>query len=135
MAYEVFSDAWAEQWAAEIRTSEAYRQAAAKWEGTVCLEAADGEKATAAVFVDLWHGECRAARAATPEDLETTDYALRAGLDTWRKVLDGGLEPLLGLMTGKIKLRRGNLAGLTPYIEASKQMVAAAARVETIFPD
>lgn len=134
MAFEVFTDAWAEQWAVQIRGSESYRRAAATWEGTISLEAANGEVTLAAVFVDLWRGDCRAARAATPEDLETADYALRAELEIWRRVLDGELEPLLGLMTGKLKLRRGNIAGLTPYMLASREMVAAAARVETVFP-
>ncbi|MEM1181354.1 MAG: SCP2 sterol-binding domain-containing protein [Acidobacteriota bacterium] len=136
MAYLVFSDAWADQWADEIRKSEAYRKASETWEGSISLEVAgDGDSTPAAVFVDLWRGECRAARAATPEDLEAADYALRASLETWQRVLDGALEPILGLMSGKLKLRKGSLAALTPYMQASKELVAAAARVDSTFPD
>lgn len=132
MAYEVFTNAWAEAWADQLRASEAYRTAARNWQGSICLEAVGD--APSAVFVDLQNGDCHAARAASTEDLESADYVLSTGLDTWRSVLDGELDPLFGLMTGKLRLRRGHIAGLMPYVQASKEMVAAAGRVDTIFP-
>ncbi len=140
MSHEVFTDSWAQAWAHEIAASEAYRKAAASWKGTMTLElgsafASAGVEAQRAVFVDLLHGGVRVARVATDDDLEQADFALRAELAIWRKVLDGKLDPILGLMSGKLKLRRGSLGALTPYMKASKELVACAARVDSSFPD
>ena len=90
---------------------------------------------TKAVFLDLWRGECRGAHMATDDDLSTADFVLAAPLDTWKLVLDSKLDPIFGVMTGKLKLARGNVAKLTPYMQASKDLVAAAAQIDTVFPD
>lgn len=137
MAFEAFTEPWLERWVTEIRASEAYRHSAASWEGTLGLEVreAGAETPSNAVFLDLWHGDCRGARLATAQDLETATFVLRAPLATWKQVLAGRLDPIFGLMTGKLKLSRGNVAKLTPYMQASKDLVAAAAKFETTFPD
>ncbi len=128
MSHLVFSAPWADAFAAELSRSEAYRQAAATWEGSILLQtAANG------VFLDLWHGECRSARPATAEDESSADYVLFADEAIWQKVLHGELEPLFGIMSGKLKLQRGSLVRLTPYIQAARELVHAASRVATSF--
>ncbi|MEM7355354.1 MAG: SCP2 sterol-binding domain-containing protein [Acidobacteriota bacterium] len=135
MRHQVFTESWAQAWAEELRTSDAYRTAATTWEGSIVLEMA-GDAATArSVFVNLWHGECRDARAASETDREQADYLIRADSAIWKRVLAGDLEPIFGLMSGKLKLVRGSLAKLTPYMAASRELVQAAARVESAFPD
>lgn len=138
-AHEVFSESWVSAWTDEIRGSDAYRQAAATWEGSVALAMnvpgggePGGERG---VFLDLWHGECRDARVASDADLEQADIVLAADLDVWRRVLARDLDPIMGLMTGKLKLRRGSLAKLTPQMNASKELVLAATRVPSTFPE
>ena len=141
--HEVFSEPWVSAWADEIRGSDAYRQAAATWEGSVALAMSvlgDAERGAdrsgeRGVFLDLWHGECRDARVASDADLEQADFVLAADLDVWRRVLARDLDPIMGLMTGKLKLRRGSLAKLTPQMNASKELVLAATRVATAFPE
>jgi putative sterol carrier protein len=133
--HDVFTEPWVAAWVTEIEASDTYRTAAATWEGSVALEATDAGGHRRAVFLDLWHGSCRAARVASDGDLERADYVLSADLETWRRVLAGELEPILGLMTGKVKLRRGQLARLTPYMQASKELVACATRVASHIPD
>lgn len=136
MSYEVFTQEWAEAWSDEIRRSEAYRKAAAGWEGGILFEmpAADGSTSYA-VYTDLWHGECREARVATEEDRAEADYVIRAQIKAWRKLLAGDLDPMFGLMTGKLELARGSVTSLMPFIEASKELVAAAVRIDSTFPD
>ena len=136
MSHEIFTDAWAEAWAQELQASDAYRAAAETWEGSVLLSLkADDTAADRAVFVDLWHGECRGARAAEASDIESADYVIQADLEVWSRVLARELEPIFGLMSGKLKLTRGSLAKLTPYMAASRELVAAASRVDSIFPE
>lgn len=134
--HDVFSSSWVAAWADELRASEAYRQAAATWEGSVALEITDPPDAESpqAVYLDLWHGECREAKLADAQTLAEADYVLRASTATWKKVLDGQLEPIFGLMSGQLKLGRGSLAKLTPYMSASKELVAAATRVPSRWP-
>lgn len=88
-----------------------------------------------AVFADLWHGECRAARRASDEDREGADFVIRADAGTWQRVLGGDLEPIFGIMSGKLKLTRGSLARLTPHLAASRELVLAATRVDSTFPN
>jgi putative sterol carrier protein len=138
--HPAFSEPWAQAWADELRRSDDYRRAAAKWEGSIVLqmaaeESVDGVDGHGAVFVDLLHGDCRAARAATGDDLDGADFVLHAPLPVWKRVLAGEVEPIFGLMSGKIRLSRGSIARLTPFITASKELVRAAARVPTRFPD
>ncbi len=89
MRHPAFGESWADAWAGELRASDAYRQAAVTWEGSLVLEMttgdADGDEADRAVFVDLWHGECRGARVATDDDRSAADYAIRADVATWRR--------------------------------------------------
>ena len=57
---------------------------------------------------------------------------LRASTTTWKRVLDGQLEPIFGLMSGQLKLGRGNLAKLTPYMNARKNLQT---RPNTVYRD
>jgi hypothetical protein len=68
MSQEVFTASWVRRWADDLAASDDYRRAAAKWEGSLVIEmAADpalGVGEDRGVLLDLWHGECRAARIA-----------------------------------------------------------------------
>lgn len=130
MSHEIFTDDWANAWADELRASDAYRAAAAGWEGSIALQMSSGDVPAelVAVFLDLWHGDCRAARRASTSDLEQATFVIRAGEEVWRRVLERDLEPIFGLMSGKLDLARGSLARLMPYVTASRELVAAATR-------
>jgi len=135
----LFSDAWAVAWAAEINASAAYRAAGARWESAfVLVMEADptlGVPAQRGVYVDLARGECRTGRAAVADDLERAGYVLRAPAAVWKRVLGGDLEPVGAVMVGLMELSRGSLISLAPHIPAAKQLLLAAARVETAFPE
>lgn len=136
MPYLVFSEAWAVACAEVINRSNAYRAAATTWEGALVLlmtpEEVPGEERR--VFLDLWHGDCRSARAATVDDEATARYVLAGTESSWRLVLTGKTAPLLAIMTGKLRLAKGSLAELIPYTGAAKELVTAAAAIEAIFP-
>ena len=69
MAEPIFSQTWVDAWARELAASAPYRQAAQTWEGSVLLETPeDGDSPWQAVFLDLWHGECREAKTAAEAD-------------------------------------------------------------------
>ena len=131
MSHPVFSAPWAEACAAAINSAAAYRTAAARWEGAVMLEMlSDGtEGELQQVFFDLWHGECRAARVASADDAADARYVLSGTAGAWEQVLSGRVAPLLAVMSGKLRLTRGSLTALLPYIGAAKELVTAVASV------
>lgn len=133
--FPVFSAAWAAEWARRLNASEAYRAAAATWEGAVVLQIALPEgQAGPAVFLDLWHGECRQAREASPADLEAARFVISGNEAAWRGVLSGQASPVMAVLTGKLRLVRGEVAALLPYANAARELLASAADFETAFP-
>src|SRR5262249_8187642 len=129
-----FSSAWAEAWCAALNQSETYRVVAATWEGDVTLVVRANGGDEQAVYLDLHHGQCRAARVATPGDRAKGAYALEAGPPAWRELFEGRGSPVMALMTGRLKLTKGALAVLVPYAGAAKELLTLAAEVETTFP-
>jgi putative sterol carrier protein len=86
------------------------------------------------VFLDLWHGECRLARAAASSDEAEARYILTGSSSSWRLVLTGKLAPLVAIMTGRLRLTKGSLAELIPYVDAAKELVMTAASIEATYP-
>jgi putative sterol carrier protein len=128
MAFKFPSKEWVDQFVHEINTSTAYASAAETWEGDVMLVIEDA----AAVYLDLWHGKCRAATYLADPNARSAEFKISAGLDKWQKILDGKLDPIQGLMTGQIKLD-GNLAKVMKNIKAAQELVRCATRVKTEF--
>ncbi len=139
MAYPFFSQEWAVAYGEKLRANEAYRKAAATWEWPMVLRVTKdpryGLEEDQAVYLDLYRGECREARAATPEDLESAPYVVSADAYTWKQIVDGKLEPIGGIVRGKLKLTRGNLLKLATYVQAARELVNTATQVETAFPE
>ena len=132
MAIDAFSEAWAAAWGRALNASEGYRRAAARWEGSVVLRQADDGRG---VFLDLWHGDCRAARLASTADGEAAVYVLEATRADWRELMTGRLAPILALMTGKLRLAKGDLMALVPYAAAAGALIGIAGTIETSFPE
>ncbi len=131
---EPFSAPWVTAWANGLRASDAYRHAARGWEGGVVLEvraptgAALG--ALQAVYLDLWHGECRAARLAGSTDYDSAAYVLSGTMDAWMQILHGDVSPIMAIMRGMLKLKKGWLPGLVPHAAAAVALVKVAQDLE-----
>ncbi|MFV2071983.1 MAG: Fis family transcriptional regulator [Thermoanaerobaculales bacterium] len=139
MAAEIFTEDWAQIWNDKINENENYKKAATKWEGAIgMLMTADADMGIPEeriVIADLWHGDCRGAKAATAADLEETPYLIKAVPIAWKSVLAGKTDPIVGLMGGKLKLAKGSMFALLPYAKAAKELVQSAINVETTFPE
>jgi putative sterol carrier protein len=138
MAAEIFTDDWARSWNDKINANANYKRAATKWEGAIAMVMSpDGDMGIPderVVIADLWHGDCRSARAATAGDLADVPYLIKATPANWKSVLSGKTDPIVGLMGGKLKLAKGSLFALLPYAKAAKELVNSAIAVDTIFP-
>ena len=138
MVPEVFTQAWAEAWCGALNASTAYREAAAAWEGAVALvmtpDAEAGVPEQRAVYLDVAHGTCGGARLADEADLSAARYVIEATPAGWEELLSGTLAPLMALMSGRLRLARGNFAALLPYANAARELVATAGTVPCRFP-
>jgi len=120
-------------------SGEDYCNAAARWEGTIVIvmrvDPALGIPEKMAVYVDLWHGECREARVASEGDMEAIPYIISAPPKNWRRILKGNLDPILALTGGKSQLKKGSLISMLSYVKAAKELPVSETRVETEFPE
>jgi putative sterol carrier protein len=130
---EIFSAEWATCCRAMVDGSSAYRAAAAQWEGDLVFRVSDG--AAPAAYFDLWHGDCRALRPATAEDLAAARYLFEGTATSWQQVLEGRLVPLMALMTGRLKLSRGRIPDLVPHAESARELLLIMSRIEAVYPE
>lgn len=132
------SQEWWLAFADAINASEVYRDAAAEWEHPIAFEViAEPDKGIAEPWfglLDLWHGQARSASVATKEQAEGAPYVIRAPYSRWKDVIHGELEPVKGMMQGKLKVR-GDLPTIIRYAKAAQELVRLAASVPTRFSD
>lgn len=129
-----FSQEWAQAWALALNESDEYKRAAATWEGAVGLLLDDGDPAfRRAVVLDLWNGACRAAQVTDPDNLDAARFVFRGDRSAWRHILTEGGSPVMALMTGRLRLAKGELSALLPYAAAARELLGLAASVPTSF--
>lgn len=132
------SDEWLTIFRERINTSSEYREAAATWEGDVgfVMEAEPdrGVPDDLWLVLDLWHGECRGARMVTPEEGQRAAYLIRAPYFRWKEVVRGELDPVKGMMQGKLRVH-GDLPTIVRYVRAANELVHLTMQVPTRFLD
>jgi putative sterol carrier protein len=129
---------WLDEYVEKINASPSYREAAATWEGDVAYvieaEPDKGVPQEVVAWLDLWHGECRGARIVPAEEGEKARFVIRAPYSRWKEVILKDLDPVKGMMQGKLKLK-GDLPTIVRYVKAANELVNLAQTVETAFPD
>jgi putative sterol carrier protein len=132
------SDEWLAEYVQRINASESYRDAAETWEGDVAYvieaEPDRGVPEDVWAWLDLWHGRCRDGRLVAPEEGERARFVIRAPYSRWKEVIRGDLDPVKGMMQGKLKLR-GDLPTIVKYVRAANELVTVAQSVPTQFAD
>lgn len=130
------SDDWLAMYRERINGSQVYREASQTWEGDIAFvfeaEPDRGVPEDLVAWLDLWHGECRGARMISAPDGESAAYAITAPYSRWREVVLGDLEPVKGMMQGKLKLR-GDLPTIVRHVRAANELVALTMLVPTEF--
>jgi putative sterol carrier protein len=59
---------------------------------------------------------------------------LSAPYTRWKDILLGELDPIKGMMQGKLKVR-GDLPTIVRYVRAANELVRLTGEVDTVFPD
>jgi putative sterol carrier protein len=132
------SQAWFEAFIAAIDASEDYARYAHDWEGDVVIviEAEPDKGVPDDVYglLDLWHGGCRGGGLVDAARGEAAEFLIRAPYSRWRDVILGDLEPVKGLMQGKLRVR-GDLQKILRYVKGTQELANLTSEVETTFPD
>ncbi len=135
MTYKFPSDEWIKALELEVKKSDAYRTAAANWEGDFyfVVEPGPGLAEPVVLYIDLWHGDARSAAMVADESEKSPEFTIRAPLATWRRVIDKKLDPIQGMVMGQLKLT-GTLSKIMRAPKAATELVNCATRVPTEFP-
>lgn len=132
------TDEWFQDYVLRINGSQEYREAAADWEGDIAflIEAEPDKNVPVDVhaYLDLWHGGCRRAGVIGSQEAGEARYQIAAPYTRWKDVLLGDLDPIKGMMQGKLKVR-GDLPMLVRQVRSANELVRLTGEVETVFPD
>lgn len=129
---------WFHHYRDAINDSDAHREAARGWVAdiTYVIEAEPelGVNEDTYAWMDLADGECREVKLVPQDEGERADYVIRAPYSRWKDVIAGRLDPVKGMISGRLVLR-GDLHEITRYVDAARELVSIASVIPTTFPD
>jgi putative sterol carrier protein len=128
------SDEWIKGLCSRLNASESYAQAAATWEGdNIFIVLPDADYAdTMYLYINLQHGKASDARRLNNLDEQKALLSSSAPFNTWRKVLEGRLDPIQAMFSGKIKLV-GSMAQIQRTPKATYELTKVAGQIDTDF--
>ena len=130
--YKFPSDEWIKELSSLLNQSESYLRSAKDWEGDFIfvVEPDEAYDEKAFFYLQLFHGKSPGAALLDEDELPETEYTINAPYSTWKKVIDGVLDPIQGMMTGQLKLD-GDLMKIMRYPKAAQEIVSCCADVPT----
>lgn len=130
------TDAWIKELMARLNASAEYREAAKSWEGDFAfiVQVGPGVPELIHLYMDLWHGECRAAYQVNGTPPQPPEFTIEASLPIWRKVIEGKLDPIQGLVTRQLKLT-GPMVKVMRAPKAAMALVKCCTQIETQWPE
>lgn len=136
MAFMFPSDEWIKELSRLLNASPAYERSAKDWEGDFIfvIEGDSAHQETAYLYLDLYHGKSPSAEQLADRNARKAAYVLSAPFSVWRRVIEGKLDPIQGMMTKKLRVE-GNMMQIMRYPKAAKEIVSCCALVPTDFGD
>ncbi len=139
MALSFPSIEWVEEFKKQINSSEGYKKAGATWTaGVVALVTSAkpeiGIKEDVGIWLDLHQGVCRDAKIVTAEDAQKAPFCITGDYARWKQVIKKDLEPVKGMMQGKLKLK-GDLPTIVRNVKGAQELVECTTRIDTKFFD
>ena len=133
------SEEWTEAWRVALSNDPAYREAGKPWTfGSVAMivqsDPANGIQGDAGMILDVHQGECHGARFVEDvDDSVDAEFVIVASYAYWKDVIERKLDPIKGMMEGKLKLIRGYLPTIIRFVEPARIVVTSASKVPTNF--
>jgi putative sterol carrier protein len=103
---------WLEALKEKLNSDSHYSEVARNWEGDIVfdLQPAGSLSDPLLLYLDLWHGTCRAIEYALDVSKHPKPaFVLRAPYDNFTAILLGKLDPMTAMMTSKLRIS-GSLA-------------------------
>jgi putative sterol carrier protein len=134
MALKFPSDEWIKALSVELNSSEAYAQSSATWEGDFLfvIQPDAVYQQTAYLYINVQKGVSSDAVQTFSLEEKKAMYTISAPYSIWRKVIEGKLDPLQSMFTGKLKVR-GNMAQIQRNPKATTDFVICATKIPTEF--
>jgi putative sterol carrier protein len=107
MAAKFPSPAWLDELQQKLNSDARYNQIARNWEGDLLfdIEPAGALTERVRMYLDLWHGTCRAVEyAPDPAKHAKPTFILRSPYNNFSAILLGKLDPMTAMMTSKLKV-------------------------------
>ena len=139
MSHPFPSEEWTQAYAKAVNANAAYREYGKPWTfGSVAMvikaDPSLGIDDDMGMILDVNEGECRGAKYVKGlESVQESPFVIVADYARWREVIEGRLDPIKGMMEGKLKLTKGHLPTMIRFVESSRQLVVSAADVPTAF--
>jgi putative sterol carrier protein len=134
MAIKFPSDEWIKELSIKLNASVSYAQVAATWEGdNIFIVLPDADYAdTTYLYINLQHGKASDARQLKNPDEQKALFTTSAPFNTWRRVLEGRLDPIQGIFSGKLKLV-GSMAQVQRNPKATYELAKIAGQIDSDF--
>jgi len=129
---KLFSEEWSQTLLDKLNSSKDFLSAAQDLTWSVVLSVTE-DSPEKSIFINFENGKCKSAVAASPADLESTEFIIAASKNSWENLLTGKLDPMMAVMTKKLELKKGNIGGLMKYIDAAKELFKSAKQITTDF--
>ena len=133
------STEWVEEFKRQINVSEGYKKAGATWTaGPVALvisaKSEIGLNEDVGIWLDLHQGVCRDAKIVAPLEAQKAPFCITGDYARWKQVIKKELEPVKGMMQGKLKLK-GDLPTIVRNVRGAQELVECTTKIETKFLD
>ncbi len=140
MAYDFPSPEWAASCKDAINANPAYKTAGKDWtHGVVAMVVkADANlriPEDTGLWLDVHQGTCRECKFVSAAEVQEAAFILIADHARWKQVIKKELDPIKGMMQGKLKLIKGHMPTIVKYVNASRELVESTSRVATQFRD
>ena len=140
MAFDFPSDEWASAYKDALNGSAAYKVAGKDWtHGVVAMvvkaDPALGIPEDTAMWLDVHQGACKECRLMPAAKAEAAAFVIVADYARWKSVIKKELDPIKGMMQGKLKLTKGHMPTIVKYVQSSRELVETTSKVPTKFRD
>jgi putative sterol carrier protein len=140
MAFDFPSPDWASAYKDALNASAAYKVAGKDWtHGVVAMvvKAAPeiGIAEDTGLWLDVGGGVCNDCRLVPAAEAEKAAFVIVATYARWKEVIKKQLDPIKGMMQGKLKLTKGHMPTIVKYVNSSRELVETTSKVPTKFRD
>ncbi len=132
MAIKFGTQEWIQELCDRLNTSETYAQAAATWEGDLIIGVLPDDDWPRPVYyyINLQHGKASEPTLMSGPDERKALFTSTAPFATWKKVMDGRLDPIQAMFSSKIKLV-GSMAAVQRNPKATYELTKLTGEIDT----